>query len=231
MTREEFIDTFWDYYLVLEQDFLSAERYVSFDLGDNYLYDGGTPTKLENSRCFSVEFAKQYQAICSEIDVVLKAICKELKAKIQKKNICAYTKAILSDNFWKSIVSQEVEFKKIKLQPFMKWSVKTINNNEIVSLEWWTLYNKVKHNRTAKYQEANLKNVLNSLAGLYILENYLVKYIGNRDGSRDVPNDMSKIFTMVNWNTEHEVIGNNTYCITNNQIDELNNIKKCSNKY
>lgn len=224
MIREEFIDTFWDYYLVLEQDFLSAERYVSFDLGDNYLYDGGTPTKLENSRCFSVEFAKQYQAICSEIDVVLKAICKELKAKIQNKNICAYTKAILSDSFWKSIVSQEVEFKNIKLQPFMKWSVKTINNNETVSLKWWTLYNEVKHNRAAKYQEANLKNVLNSLAGLYILENYLVKYIGDRDGSRDVPNDMSKIFTMVNWSTKHGILGKNLYATIADEIDSLKDI-------
>lgn len=224
MTREEFIDTFWDYYLVLEQDFLSTERYVSFDLGDNYLYDRHKITRFRNSRCFSTEFAKQYQAICSEIDVILKAICKELKVEVQEKNICEYTKAILSDSFWKSIISQEVEFKNIKLQPFMKWSVKTINKKETVCLKWWTLYNEVKHNRAAKYQEANLKNVLNSLAGLYILENYLVKYIGDRDGSRDVPNDMSKIFTMVNWSTKHGMLGKNLYDIIADKIDSLEDI-------
>lgn len=219
MIREEFIDTFWDYYLVLEQDFLSTERYVSFDLGDNYLYDGGTPKKLENSRCFSVEFAKQYQTICSEIDVILKAICGELNAKLSKENICEYTKAILNNNFWKSIVSQEVEFKKIKLQPFKNWS-----ENPYQSPDWWSLYNDVKHNRAVKYQDANLKNVLNSLAGLYILENYLVKYIGDRDDSRDVPDDMSKIFTMVNWSTKHKILSKNLYAIIADEIDSLKDI-------
>ena len=44
------------------------------------------------------------------------------------------------------------------------------------SSTWWTDYNKIKHNRTEKddsgryyYQKANLKNVLHSIASLYIL--------------------------------------------------------------
>ena len=33
---------------------------------------------LENSNVYSIEYIKQYQAIVSEIDVLLKEICKEL---------------------------------------------------------------------------------------------------------------------------------------------------------
>lgn len=39
MNREEFCRLHWNYYLMLETDFIDIERYISFDLGDNYLYD------------------------------------------------------------------------------------------------------------------------------------------------------------------------------------------------
>ena len=64
--------------MVLEKDFLKTERYVSFELGDNYLYDGISHMDIGNSKVFSNEYIKQYQAICSEVDVILKSICREL---------------------------------------------------------------------------------------------------------------------------------------------------------
>ena len=78
MNRDEFCKHHWEYYLVLERDFLETERYVSFELGENYLYDGISHTDLGNSMSFSDEFIKQYQGICSEVDVIMKTICKEL---------------------------------------------------------------------------------------------------------------------------------------------------------
>jgi len=33
---------------------------------------------------------------------------------------------------------------------------------------WWTAYNKTKHHRHAEYHQANLKNALNSVAGLFV---------------------------------------------------------------
>ena len=61
------------------------------------------------------------------------------------------------------------------------------------SPDWWSPYNRVKHERIDNFRNANLKNVANALAGLYILELYLVKFIGNRDRDLDVPNDISKL--------------------------------------
>lgn len=68
MNRDDFCRLYWSYYLVLEKDFLDTERYISFDLGDNYLYDSHTIHDYGNSGAFSNEFVKQYQAICSEVE-------------------------------------------------------------------------------------------------------------------------------------------------------------------
>ena len=68
---------------------------------------------------------------------------------------------------------------------------------------------------------ANLKNVLNSLAGLFILENYFIKYIGDRDNDMDVPNDISKMFKMINFDTREEVVGKNSYVTNDGDIADL----------
>ena len=214
MTREEFCNVFWNYYLILEKDFLKTERYVTLDLGDNNLYDGNVPTNPANSYVFSVEYVKQYQAICSEIDVILKAICRELQSNHEKMD--QYAKTILNDTFWKQITSQKVLLRNIELQPFINWS-----DNPYKAPDWWRPYNGVKHDRAEKYKEANLKNVLNALAGLYTLEIYLVKYIGNRDNEKDVPNDISELFSLKDWETRETVIGKDTYVATSQDIESL----------
>ncbi len=38
---------------------------------------------------------------------------------------------------------------------------------------WWTAYNKTKHHRNTHYQQANLKNALNAVAGLFVASLYL----------------------------------------------------------
>ena len=220
MTREEFCKSHWEYYMVLEKDFLNVERFVSFDLGDNYLYNGGTPTHVENSQVYSVEFVKQYLAICSEVDVILKTICGEL-GDVTSETMPAYTNTILGDAFWQNIVNQKVKFCDMELNPFANWS-----SSPYKSPEWWTPYNGVKHQRLEKGKEANLKNVVNSLAGLYVLGNYLVKYIDDKIVPKnldniDVPNDKSKAFQMMNWYTRWSVISKNIYDIPRHKISGM----------
>lgn len=216
MTREEFCKVHWEYYLVLERDFLETERYISFDLGDNYLYTNNAPSDIANSLVFSVEYIKQYQAICSEVDVILKSICKELGDTSASDMKNGYTPDVLGDAFWQRVVGQKVSMKDMELQPFVGWS-----NSPYKSPEWWTPYNKVKHARLENLRMANLKNVLNALSGLYVLENYFVKYIGDRDGDMDVPDDISKVFEMNNWETRERVIGRNQYELTSQDIERI----------
>ena len=213
MTREEFCKVHWEYYLVLERDFLATERYVSFELGDNYLYTSASVLNAENSLIYSNEYIKQYQAICSEVDVIMKSICKEF-GNTSAEKMPDYTTDILQR--WPNIKNQKVEMKDIELQPFLNW-----NETPYQAPDWWKPYNAVKHQRIDNYKNANLKNVLNALAGVYILCNYFVKYIGDRDNTFDVPNDISHLFEMVNYTTREKVIGRNTYDIPTSDIYAL----------
>ena len=215
MNRKEFCKHHWEYYLVLEKDFLQSERYISFDLGENYLYDNMEHSNIGNSLTFSNEYIKQYQAICSEVDVILKSICKELDNPNANRMDIGYTPAIFTK--WPSIQTQKVRFRDIELQPLSNWT-----NIPYHSPNWWSPYNDVKHERIDNYKSANLKNVLNALAGLFILENYFVKYIGDRDNDMDVPNDISSIFEMLDFETRETVIGRDMYNITEQDILELN---------
>lgn len=214
MNRDDFCRLHWSYYLVLEKNFLDTERYISFDLGDNYLYDSHTIHDYGNSGAFSNEFVKQYQAICSEVDVVLKTICKELSG-ITENNMPAYTDLVLKK--WETLSEQKVRMNTIELQPFKNWKPSLSYS----APDWWTPYNRVKHERLENFRKANLKNVMNALAGLYTLESYLVKYIGDRDKTKDVPNDISNLFELIDFHTNVEVRGRQLYSITQQEIDEI----------
>lgn len=216
MNRDEFCNLHWSYYLVLEKDFLDRERYISFDFGDNYMYGSQGVTDVANSNTFSNEFVKQYQAICSEVDVILKSICKEL-GNNNADTMPAYTDEVLRN--WSNLPNQKVKLNTIELQPFQNWSPSPTYK----SPDWWRPYNGVKHERLENFRKANLKNVANALAGLYVLELYLVKFIGDRDHDRDVPNDISKIFEIVDFETIHTVVGRDSYIVTTQEITEMFN--------
>ena len=219
MTREEFCKYHWDYYIVLEKDFIDTERYLSFDLGDNNFYNTGNSfTDSANSFAFSVEYIKQYQAICSEVDVIMKSMCAEL-GDMSSENMPQYTSTILSETCWRNIINQKVTMRGIELQPFKGWS-----DNPYKSFEWWSPYNGVKHKRLENLREANLKNVSNALAGLFILGNYFVKKIAEKVGNIDaidVPNNKSALFEMMNWQTNWTILGKDKYFAPSHQIRRM----------
>ena len=215
MNRDEFCRLHWSYYLVLEKDFLDTERYISFEFGDNYLYDSQNAViDYANSTTFSNEFIKQYQAICSEVDVILKSICNEL-GNSSASRMPEYSDLIL--NSWSTLPNQKVRMKAIELQPFKNWQ----KNPSYNAPDWWSPYNEVKHNRLGNFRNANLKNVANALAGLYILESYFVKFIGQRDNVLDVPNNISKLFELIDFQTNNIVVGYESYLATAQDIDSI----------
>ncbi len=59
-----FEKSYWNYYLELEEQFLSTKRYVAFDKA--------------NFKTFSMEYLKLLEAVCSEIDVVGKEIAHQI---------------------------------------------------------------------------------------------------------------------------------------------------------
>lgn len=188
MSREEFIKTYWRYYLILEQRVQKIERYVEF--------------VKDNRETYSVEFIGCLMEIGSEIDVVMKNICNF--SEKDRSTIKEYAPLILEK--YKGIKEQEVRIRGIAIKPFEKWSVDEPAN----SLEWWKAYNSVKHGRSENYQMANLTNVIYSLAALFLIEMHRIKELAQVDVEPDIPEKMSELFEAVQLETKW-IEGNSDY--------------------
>lgn len=142
---------YWQYYLSFEEDIDRLFRYIE-------------PSE-HNFPVYSVELTRLYLAICSEIDVLLKAYCKLINASSNPSRIDEYAKVVLSSN--KGLCSETVKFQRIGLlmTPFSDWEPGS-------APVWWKKHNGVKHNRGVNFKDANLGNVLDSLAALYLLNLY-----------------------------------------------------------
>lgn len=132
-------------------------------------------------------------SVCSEIDVVGKMMALEKTLELKEDaTIYEWWKEI-QGNFpvdGKRLNEQEVNFlDKAKLSPWKGFDVDERPCSRKKTPNWWHAHNEVKHNRTkmidtagkANYTEANLENVANAFAGLYVLEHSFIKSIGSGD--------------------------------------------------
>ncbi len=180
----EFQRQYCEYYHILESDFCATERYLYID-PDNY-------------GSFSSEYIKLIQAICSEIDVTLKFLCTLINPNFKGETFPEYCKCVLDSNSLfprANVVIPKVN--SIQLAPWFEWSYKektTKRKNYHIDAnnpKWWTMYNKIKHDRTALcpdtekpyYKYANQENVLNALAALFIIESYILLLLCKRINS------------------------------------------------
>ena len=143
----------WNYFLALEQDLEKCTR-LSF-LQKNYT-------------SYSIEFAHLLFASSSKVDVVAKLICSLLDSTKQPERIHEYREIILSKI--KGFSQEMILIPRfgLKLTPWNNWQ-------DSSSPDWWKSYNNVKHERDSHFDEANLKNTLNSMAALLITMFYFYK--------------------------------------------------------
>lgn len=179
---------------MLEDDFVKSTRFVEID--------------RINYKTFSIEYAKQYQSICSEIDSICKSICSFINSANKPENMREYTNIILNNYndviYRKLIVKQN---KELLINHFNDWSI----SPKYKAPSWWGRYNQVKHNRVVNYYDANLENVINSLSALFLLEMYLLKEIcKNDENAPDVPNRNSQLFMIQDWKTKCTILGDAT---------------------
>jgi len=146
----------WNYFLALEEDLLRLSRFVEFS--------------KKNFRTYSLELAHLLLSSSSEIDVILKSLCKPFAPNA--KNETNYRSYIPRNipNFTK--IKVEIPRYELTFQPWHSW-----NKNQ--TPVWWTAYNKVKHERNSYYDRANLKSVLQSMSGLFVSNIYLYKDMAN----------------------------------------------------
>ncbi len=156
---KSFIRDYWNYYRELENEFISTRKYVDF--------------QVRNFGTYSVEFMKLYQAVCSEIDVIGKAMAveadTEFKPEDGKNNIlkwwfCIQNKYVIKEQY-SDVDGEGVALKDVRLlmgdecelQPWKKFSVEKFFDNKNAKRyraidsstpKWWSDYNAVKHGRT-----------------------------------------------------------------------------------
>lgn len=177
---------YYIYYHELEKAFLDAENFLAID-------------KM-NFNAYSVRYNWILQSVCSEIDTIFKILANQIGKK-GYNNIKKYYYLVnermpaLFDN------TVDVVFRDITLKPFGGWKGEK-------RLSWWHVYNSVKHSRLktddfgiANYKKANQENVINSLAALYLLENYMVIFTerDNDLGARKMLGAKSQLFVCNEW--------------------------------
>ncbi len=203
MTFKEARDIYWKYYISLENQFMETGRYVELDY-------------VNNGKTYSMEYLKLFQAVCSEIDVVGKALAAVLNESFKA------SKNTGINEWWYYISNADstlrdrtcLLFSEYKVQPWKGFIV--IKNPSdgakkyILDVSfrpkpktpvWWNDYNSVKHNRTGQYEKhstnyakANLKNLFYAIAGLYTLEVKLMEMV-NRQREDTIPAEMeSRLF-------------------------------------
>ena len=199
---KQFIKSYWDYFLELEEQFLETKRFVAFDKA--------------NARAYSIEYLKLYQAVCSEIDVVGKEIAVKANpsfkidkyTNIKKWGYEVQKKFPLLKNM--AVIFNDEEY----IYPFKDWEYEQAmhidkNNKKKIGLRikdgkktimWWQNYNEIKHRRiglvegTKNFQLANQSNLIQAFSALFLLESVYINDIAT-DKLSDVK--MSKLFLMV----------------------------------
>lgn len=159
----------WNYFKSLAKQFQQTEQFV-----DHAMDSSG---KLKNGKTFSNEFAKLLLLSASEIEVNAKALCAESgHAVSDKANIKEISKTILS--IYPNIIDTKISTPYQIIKPLAAWSIAKTD----LGIPWWNAYNKVKHDRTNHFEDANLNNCMEALASLMILELYLAQEVlGNLD--------------------------------------------------
>ncbi len=190
MTEKDFINLYWKQYIMIEKEFNTSIKYLALD--------------TSNFLGFSDVYAKLLLQIGSEVDVVAKIICKEINQASTADKINLYKPEVLGK--FPEFESVTVNCGNIDLYPWQGWSTS--------SPDWWSIYNGVKHNRNKvetyssiekeNYKFANQGTVLNALAGLYQLEQYLYCLIPHSQ-SDDTPLPGSRLFELKNqgWERKH----------------------------
>ena len=203
MNRTEFINNFWSRYMMMERDFIHLSEYVKID--------------ERNFDTFSNEIIKQILLVNVEFENLLNQMAQEENA--QSGTIGNYKTMIFDTLHWDSIMDQQVKVlnTNIILEPFQEWS------QSGRGVFWWSAYRELKHDMIANYSKGNFRTLLYSLAALYILELYVIKYIGDKTDDMDVPNDISKLFRICNWETQDHVFAFEAYGIRESEIDDMFN--------
>ena len=189
-----FARNYLDYYCELENEFRKTQKYVAFD--------------KYNLKTYSLEYLKLMQAVCGEIDVVAKAIAKDIDPSFRINRYTGIQQwGYVLQNKLPQILSAGIVFNhNIRVIPWKNWLYEQYTDKDgkiryklkekSQTPSWWKAYNSVKHARTmlddsgqTNFTKANLHNVIQCFAALLILESeYVITLSGEQEPIAGVGN-------------------------------------------
>lgn len=162
---------FWPIYKQLEKEFKDLSYYIAIN--------------KKQLKTYSIKIADLILRTVSECENIASTICKRENIKFKDKN-GHIRKVVRFDEYIERLNSTfKLERKNIsldyinvdsytfdwKLRPFRKELLK-VNGKDKYIIPWYNAYNKIKHDRTKNFKLANLENLINSLAALFLLNIY-----------------------------------------------------------
>lgn len=152
---------------------------------------------------------------CTEIDSMMKKILKNNGIILDDKEYT--TKQYFKLKEALRLGEYELQFKEFEhlgiFSPFLEWET----NRPTQSLPWYDAYNKIKHDREANFQYANVKNALNSIVAYAIL---LIAQYGHNNPIWE--EHMRKFFSIHHtprWNLEDFYVPHSTFNFKQTPID------------
>ena len=202
MNRKELSQSHWKYYLMLEKRFIESIEHVELH--------------KDNFNAFSNGYALLLQTIGAELDTVFKVFCGF--PTTDRKSIADYAQHILTNT--PDIRNQKIDIREydIEIQPFKDWNI----NQPGQSLQWWSAFADVKHNRYEQLKQAKQENVLNILGALFLIEMLHLKKITDGTDELDVFDESSNLFTLRNW-TSKAIPLSEAFAVLGDMIADDNN--------
>lgn len=179
-------EMYWRYYLSIEKMMKTTSQYVC-------------PSE-HNKNTYSDEFMKIILLSCSEIDSILKVICKEENIILEdrKYNMSVYSKILLKQTDIKEMAySPECATSGIN-DGIICFPFKELDENKpYAGLTWWEDYQKLKHNRLDNAEIGNLENAVYAITAHYILLRILMDMLPKNSGREYVKDKYWSDYLMI----------------------------------
>lgn len=192
---DDFQRSYWNYYLELEERMKNTKKYVEFDIYNAEAYSS-TYLMLMQAVCSEIDVVGKEIASHFSGDFQKDKEKKSINRwwyEIQDTMPDVFRTVSFSDgierNPWDKyrvvkVVSQKTD-KNGNLKDAINYNLQPkCNGITYATPKWWNAYNKVKHKRldvendVVNYKKANLDNLTNAFAALYLLEFEFMKKIG-----------------------------------------------------
>jgi hypothetical protein len=140
------------------------------------------PYNEKNKEAWSPELVSLFLDVCGLIDSMSRYILSngkfgnDVETEIVKKKGGKKKVKDLNIGDFKLNIFDKFEFEKYKVVLYI-YSIypdciiipyRYEYKKDIASLEWWDVYNGLKHNRLNNYEKANLENIIKSLSALFV---------------------------------------------------------------